>query len=503
MPTTPPTKPPPTKPTSSKPPPSKPTKQNVAHTPTKLQKPPPSKQAKAAADGGGSATPSRAEKAAVKALTAQPSVSRDVLPLRGAGVSITASTAAAAAAKETEAQGNRSYVTVLSGLADATDVQGVLALHASLRHTKAAYPLICLCVDVAEQTRTLLASIGVVVRAVPRIDVAALSDGNIEEGQRTDLALSRLHVLGLYDQQRVLFIDTDFLVVRNLDHLFALSCDFAFAPDVGVEFSAKRLRMINTGMFLHTPRRQTHEMVLKHRDVPGDGTGFLQSYINKNRHTLDERMRICDLDMTYNLQRKVYYHHPQLWNCMRPYVRAVHFSGLKPWHREENYDALFKLWWATLGGEKHEKREAVLTAAAPVKLPSAPVPGQVRDGSLRRQSRGPNGTMVPLQAVTGSGDFCINLLLAEGDFALSEQEVQEVPYMVAALLSLVVWALVLAYAVLRARRPSATAQQKRYRPVARVVPGAVGSGSPRLSPRSPKGSPQCAASPSMVLVAGR
>ena len=68
----------------------------------------------------------------------------------------------------------------------------------------------------------------------------------------------------------------------------------------------------------------------------------------------------------------------------------------------------------------------MLTAAAPVKLPSAPVPGQVRDGSLRRQSRGPNGTMVPLQAVTGSGDFCINLLLAEGDFALSEQEVQEV-----------------------------------------------------------------------------
>ena len=38
-------------------------------------------------------------KAAVKALTAQPSVSRDVLPLRGAGVSITASTAAAAAAR--------------------------------------------------------------------------------------------------------------------------------------------------------------------------------------------------------------------------------------------------------------------------------------------------------------------------------------------------------------------------------------------------------------------
>ena len=60
--------------------------------------------------------------------------------------------------------------------------------------------------------------------------------------------------------------------------------------------------MINTGMFLHTPRRATYEMLLKHKDVPGDGTGFLQSYINKNRHTLDERMRICDLDMMYNLQ---------------------------------------------------------------------------------------------------------------------------------------------------------------------------------------------------------
>ena len=340
------------------------------------------------------------------------------------------------------------------------------------------------------------------MRAVPRIDVASLSDGNIEEGQRTDLALSRLHVLGLYDQQRVLFIDTDFLVVRNLDHLFALSCDFAFAPDVGVEFSAKRLRMINTGMFLHTPRRQTHEMVLKHRDVPGDGTGFLQSYINKNRHTLDERMRICDLDMTYNLQRKVYYHHPQLWNCMRPYVRAVHFSGLKPWHREENYDALFKLWWATLGGEKHEKREAVLTAAAPVKLPSAPVPGQVRDGSLRRQSRGPNGTMVPLQAVTGSGDFCINLLLAEGDFALSEQEVQEVPYMVPPSCH---------SSSGRSFSPtpsSAPAGRRRPPSKSATAPSHASSrhgglGLAAAVAESPKGSPQCAASPSMVLVAGR
>lgn len=61
--------------------------------------------------------------------------------------------------------------------------------------------------------------------------------------------------------------------------------------------------------------------------------GFLAAFINANRDRIDERISICDLDPSYNTKRQIFLSHPPLWNCMKPYVMVLHFTGrTKPWH---------------------------------------------------------------------------------------------------------------------------------------------------------------------------
>ena len=154
--------------------------------------------------------------------------------------------------------GDMSYVTVLAPKVDpdalgpdAPDpdaVQGVLALHNSLRRVAAAHPLLCLCVGVSNATRTRLAQHGVLVREVAPI-----------EGGRKGASFMTLQVLKLLEYRRLVYLDVDTLVLKNIDHLFALrACDFAFAPDIGVDVSASRLYQINSGVFVHSP----HHMIL-------------------------------------------------------------------------------------------------------------------------------------------------------------------------------------------------------------------------------------------------
>eukprot|EP00966_Prymnesium_polylepis_P133441 3084305-Prymnesium_polylepis.5 len=163
------------------------------------------------------------------------SVVRSVIPMRSSMTNAFARTES----------GDLSYVTVLAPKADDAagdrDVaNGVLALHNSLRRVRAAHPLLCLCVGVPNATRTRLTEHGVQVREMTPI-----------EGGRWSGSFITLQVLRLLEYRRLVYLDVDTIVVRNIDHLFGLRlCDFAFAPDIGVEVSSSRLYQINSGVFV-------------------------------------------------------------------------------------------------------------------------------------------------------------------------------------------------------------------------------------------------------------
>ena len=211
------------------------------------------------------------------------SVTRSIIPMR-------ASTSKPFSRAE---NGEMSYVTVLAetrgSKSDPEAVLGVLALHRSLRRVGATYPLLCVCVGTSNSTLSQLGRHKVLVREAPPIDHGVRSSN--------PGAFTTMQVLKLLDYRRLVFLDTDTVVVRNIDHLFSLrSCDFAFAPDIGADVTAARMYKVNSGVFVHAPNPSILSSILEHKDsfaFDNEG-GFLQAFINENRGQLDSRINICE-----------------------------------------------------------------------------------------------------------------------------------------------------------------------------------------------------------------
>ena len=269
---------------------------------------------------------SRQRRASRRARPAMASatVVRSSLPMRSSAVS----TASASARHVQHSHaGNLTYVTVLSTKTDPDAVRGVLGLHRSLKRVHATHPLLCLCVNVSSDALGMLQADGIQVR-----EVAPIAAGHPS-------AFGKLQVLRLLDYRRVLFLDVDTIVLRNIDHLFELQCDFAFAPDIGFEVSASKMNHVNAGVFVHTPHHGILKDMMVHKETlsslsgTSHGTEFLQEFINENRDSLDGRVSICDLDIMYNVKRQLFLAHPSLWNCLRREVAVMQFGGrTKPWH---------------------------------------------------------------------------------------------------------------------------------------------------------------------------
>ena len=262
------------------------------------------------------------------AMSAAATVTRSQLPMRS-----NAASAIDARHVQQGRAGDLTYATLLSTKVDPTAVYGVLGLHRSLRRVQSIYPLLCLCANISTEAQSLLQTSGIQTRDVVPID--PMRPG----------AFGKLQILRLLEFRRVLFLDVDTIVLRNIDHLFEVHCDFAFAPDVGVEVTASKMNLINVGVFVHTPNQKILNDIMAHQQeavqqrkeslttlVPVS-EHFLQDYINANRETLHGKMSICDLDAMYNVKRQMFSQHPTLWNCMRRDVAVMQFGGRqKPWH---------------------------------------------------------------------------------------------------------------------------------------------------------------------------
>lgn len=145
------------------------------------------------------------------------------------------------------------------------------------------------------------------------------------------------------DYDRVVFLDADTVVIRNIDTLFDYP-EFCAAPNV-YESVADFHRM-NSGVFTARPSQATFDDMLSKLDVEGafwprtDQT-FLQSYF-PDWH---------GLPVTYNMLQYVWFNMPDLWNWDS--VKIVHFQYEKPWQDHEKVEKLrplIDLWHSYLNG---------------------------------------------------------------------------------------------------------------------------------------------------------
>ena len=144
------------------------------------------------------------------------------------------------------------------------------------------------------------------------------------------------------DYQRVVFIDADALVLKNVDRLFDYP-EFSAAPNVYE--SLADFHRLNSGVFTARPSAATFDAMLARLDRPGafwrrtDQT-FLQCYF-PDWHGLP----VFD-----NMLQYVWFTLPELWRW--PDIRILHFQYEKPWHEHAKSDLLrplTDLWRAYAG----------------------------------------------------------------------------------------------------------------------------------------------------------
>ena len=238
----------------------------------------------------------------------------------------------------------KSYVTLLS---TESYLPGVLALHEALRRVKSAHGLlVCLSAGVPQRVVDRLKSAGLNTHLLPP-DLLASSDmaqSNRDAGAaHWTYTFDKLHLFGLTQYTKLVYIDSDMLVTANIDELFdqphaaAVPAGMLFYPD---------WNRLNSGLMVIQPEAGLPQRIAAtlaaaraqagERGVKGVGD---QDLINAFYADWPSRQAL-HLDSGYNtflehLDAHVAehgYHVPGDGNGAGRPVKVIHFIGnTKPW----------------------------------------------------------------------------------------------------------------------------------------------------------------------------
>jgi alpha-N-acetylglucosamine transferase len=238
-------------------------------------------------------------------------------------------------------------------------VRGALALARSLRWTGTTAPLVVLAGPKATALDEL-ARVGCEIVPVRPLPVSeAFRARHTRERQHAAAPFTKgdkpsfhdpldnflkLRLWELDHYERVVFIDADAVVVRNIDKLFGYP-EFAGAPNLYETLAD--FHRLNSGVFVAAPSPATFDRMLERLDAPDafwrrtDQT-FLEAWF-PDWH---------GLPYTYNTLQYVYFNLPQLWHW--PQIKVVHYQYEKPWQddhpKADRLKPLIDLWWRLFEG---------------------------------------------------------------------------------------------------------------------------------------------------------
>lgn len=236
---------------------------------------------------------------------------------------------------------------------------GALALARSLKQVDAQAPLVVLASDTAVDLEPLAAA-GCKIVPVAQLPVseafktqhsrrAVHERAPFTKGEKPSFHdpldnFSKLRLWQLTQYERVVFLDADTLVVRNIDRLFGYP-EFCGAPNLYETLAD--MHRLNSGVFVAQPSEAQFDAMLSVLDAPGavwrrtDQT-FLETYF-ADWH---------GLPYIYNTLQYVFFNLPELWHW--PSIHVVHYQYEKPWMadhpKRDQLKPLIDLWHQVLDG---------------------------------------------------------------------------------------------------------------------------------------------------------
>jgi glycogenin glucosyltransferase len=229
-------------------------------------------------------------------------------------------------------------------------VPGAEVLGRSLINTDTDVPRLVLTTsDVSEGARRRLTRQGWEIRDVERIPSP---DGQARMFSRFAHTFTKLRAWELSDYDRVVILDSDTAVVRNVDELFARP-SFAAAPDF---FLPDRF---NSGVMVIQPSRKTFGRMMQALANSGTYDGGDQGFLNSFYPDWYAMPVANRLPAGFNQPQFLYQFakgRPAIRDVLDRETRVIHYMLQKPW-QAATFTGGAELWWK-LWFEIHPEGEA-------------------------------------------------------------------------------------------------------------------------------------------------
>jgi lipopolysaccharide biosynthesis glycosyltransferase len=212
----------------------------------------------------------------------------------------------------------------------------VQAKSIELHHSK--YPLVVICTKNIESILgDTLTKEGIILKVVEPFDLSNQNSA-IKE------AWFKLYAWTLEEYDRLLYLDGDTMIVRNVDHLFKIDLNSYFGIAACKDWAKYRPYgevQFNSGVMLLRPCKAVfdqmrQEMTKTELYQAGEFADqlFLNFFWGKRLHILPQ---------SYNLLTTIQDRNPALWMPSEAYI--IHFAGhTKPWKTSSTQDPLVKTW---------------------------------------------------------------------------------------------------------------------------------------------------------------
>jgi hypothetical protein len=231
----------------------------------------------------------------------------------------------------------RAYVTMICG--GDTYAPGVEALGSSLRATGTQEPRVVMTTaEVSPPVRERLAGQGWIVR-----DIDPVANPNPESSllfPRFAQTFSKLRAWELTEFDKVLFLDADTIVLRNLDHFFERP-RFAAAPDF---FFADRF---NSGVMVLEPSAEVFRTMMEKLGTAESYDGGDQGFLNDcypDWYAMPVANRLPAGCNMHHFVFQFLHAHPTLKRNFLDEVYVIHYTLQKPW-LEIILSGGSEIWW--------------------------------------------------------------------------------------------------------------------------------------------------------------
>lgn len=237
--------------------------------------------------------------------------------------------------------------TFLSILTSNDYLPGLLVLEHSLQKTGAAYPFLTLLTpNISPETRAILDSHEIAYKI---LDYNLDNPTNVNRGHRWSYTYSKIFIFGQTEYDKVVYLDVDMLVLRNIDELFTHK--HLSATNAGGSLPRKKhWTHMNSGIMVIEPSRELFEDMVskigKIETLKSGGAalkpqhGSDQDFINAYFRDWPNQKEL-HLDHKYN----IFHYYLEEYNKFFGYtiedsdkpISIIHYANYsKPWNPHKN-----------------------------------------------------------------------------------------------------------------------------------------------------------------------